>query len=221
VPEWLQSPFASDAGLSLADIAIKQVAAFMLGCIVAAIYAWTRRPKAGEGKSMMATLVLLAVLIGMISSVIGDNVARAFSLVGALSIVRFRTVVEDTRDTAFVIFAVGVGLAVGAGYLFVPLVLVPFATLAAMLFRDQSPLMRAEITIRTSLGVAEEPVLAALGTCATKVYTISSSTARQGAALETTYGITLSQGSTLRQLIESLSTVNGVIGVDARQRDSS
>jgi hypothetical protein len=46
--------------------------------------------------------------------VIGDNVARAFSLVGALSIVRFRTVVRDTQDTAYVIFAVAVGMAVGA-----------------------------------------------------------------------------------------------------------
>ena len=50
----------------------------------------------------------------MVTQVIGDNVARAFSLVGALSIVRFRTVVRDTQDTAFVIFAVVVGMAVGA-----------------------------------------------------------------------------------------------------------
>jgi hypothetical protein len=58
--------------------------------------------------------VLLAGLIAMVTQVIGDNVARAFSLVGALSIVRFRTVVRDTRDTAFVIFAVAVGMAIGA-----------------------------------------------------------------------------------------------------------
>ena len=50
----------------------------------------------------------------MVTQVIGDNVARAFSLVGALSIVRFRTVVRDTQDTAYVIFAVVVGMAVGA-----------------------------------------------------------------------------------------------------------
>ena len=52
----------------------------------------------------------------MVTQVIGDNVARAFSLVGALSIVRFRTVVRDTQDTAYVIFAVAVGMAVGAGH---------------------------------------------------------------------------------------------------------
>ena len=60
--------------------------------------------------------MLLSILIAMVTQVIGDNVARAFSLVGALSIVRFRTVVRDTVDTAFVIFAVAVGMAVGAGH---------------------------------------------------------------------------------------------------------
>src|SRR2546430_8185921 len=50
------------------------------------------------------------------TQVIGDNVARAFSLVGALSIVRFRTVVRDTQDTAFVIFSVVVGMAIGAAH---------------------------------------------------------------------------------------------------------
>ena len=54
------------------------------------------------------------MLIAMVTQVIGDNVARAFSLVGALAIVRFRTVVRDTQDTAFVMLSVVVGMAVGA-----------------------------------------------------------------------------------------------------------
>ncbi len=58
--------------------------------------------------------MLLAVLIAMVTQVIGDNVALAFSLVGALAIVRFRTVVRDTQDTAFVMLSVVVGMAVGA-----------------------------------------------------------------------------------------------------------
>ena len=84
---------------------------------------------------MVATLVLLTVLIAMVTMVIGDSIARAFSLVGALAIVRFRTVVEDTRDTAFVIFAVAVGMAAGAGFLKAALVGLPFAAAAAFLFR--------------------------------------------------------------------------------------
>ncbi len=61
------------------------------------------------------TLILLCLLISIVMVVIGDSVARAFSLVGALSIIRFRTAVKDPRDIAFVFFALAVGMAVGAG----------------------------------------------------------------------------------------------------------
>ena len=79
---------------------------------------------AGRGvpATFLTTLVLLATVIAMATQIIGDNVARAFSLVGALSVVRFRTVVKDTQDTAFVIFAVVVGMAAGANHLAVGLV---------------------------------------------------------------------------------------------------
>jgi hypothetical protein len=94
-------------------VLLRLIGALALGAAVAWIHARTTK-SAEMGASFPSTLVLLAVLIAMVTQVIGDNVARAFSLVGALSIVRFRTVVRDTRDTAFVIFAVVVGMAAGA-----------------------------------------------------------------------------------------------------------
>ena len=87
----------------------------------------------------MSTLVLLCILIAMVTQVIGDNVARAFSLVGALSIVRFRTVVSDTRDTAFVIFSVIVGMAIGAGHTEVALLGFVVIVPAAALLRSRRP----------------------------------------------------------------------------------
>jgi hypothetical protein len=56
------------------------------------------------------------VIIAMAIQVIGDNGAPAFSLVGTASIVRFRTVVQNTRETAFVILAVAAGMAIGVGH---------------------------------------------------------------------------------------------------------
>jgi hypothetical protein len=75
----------------------------------------THRGEQPPGHGFIPTLVLLTVLIALVTKVIGNNSARAFSLVGTLALFRFRTVVEDTRDTAFVIFAVVIGMAVGAG----------------------------------------------------------------------------------------------------------
>ena len=96
-------------------VLIRLVIAMLAGGVVTLIYRFTRAADE-TAPSFTVTLVLLSILIAMVTQVIGDNVARAFSLVGALSIVRFRTVVRDTQDTAYVIFAVAVGMAVGAGH---------------------------------------------------------------------------------------------------------
>src|SRR5437588_844689 len=135
MPEWLQGAFPNGSDVPLGRLGLRLGTALLLGCAVAGIYHLTRRRTAAEAPSLVATLVLLTVLISMVTLVIGESVARAFSLVGALAIVRFRTVVEDTRDTAFVIFAVAVGMAVGAGFLTIPLLGIPVAGLAALLFR--------------------------------------------------------------------------------------
>src|SRR5215210_853266 len=102
-------------------IAARLAIAWALGLAIAAIYR-RARPMNDEAESFTVTLVLLTILIAMVTQVIGDNVARAFSLVGALSIVRFRTVVRDTQDTAYVIFAVVVGMAVGANNLWLSVI---------------------------------------------------------------------------------------------------
>ena len=54
----------------------------------------------------------------MVIMIIGNNLARAFALVGALSIIRFRTVVKDTKDTAYIFWSLAVGMAAGTGSYF-------------------------------------------------------------------------------------------------------
>ena len=54
----------------------------------------------------------------MVIMIIGNNLARAFALVGALSIIRFRTVVKDTKDTAYIFWALAAGMASGTGSYF-------------------------------------------------------------------------------------------------------
>src|SRR5262245_31136100 len=157
MPEWLHSVVRKDLDAELRTLAAQLDLAFALGCVVAAIYHLTHGRSRTQSIWRLPTLVLLTVLIAVVTFVIGDNVARAFSLVGALGIVRFRNVVQDTRDTAFVIFAVAIGTTVGAGYLLVPLVTVPFVAVAAFLFRPRgTPLLQGRldfvITVRVGTG---------------------------------------------------------------------
>src|SRR5207244_1454619 len=123
--EWLQDLAQEDPDRLLTWPLTRLAVAFLFVCVIAGIYRYTHGKAGGQSPSRMATLVLLTVLIAMVTLVIGNSVARAFSLVGALAIVRFRTIVEDTRDTAFVIFAVGVGMALGTGFLLIPLLAAP------------------------------------------------------------------------------------------------
>src|SRR5438874_12354083 len=101
----------------------------------------------------------------MVTQVIGNSVARAFSLVGALAMVRFRTVVNDTRDTAFVIFAVVVGMAVGAGDVVLTLAAIPAVAAAALILarieHNRTP-DRPTATMKVRIGLGQDPA-AALG----------------------------------------------------------
>ncbi len=64
--------------------------------------------------SFASTLVLVTLIASIVIMVIGNNLARAFGLVGAFSIIRFRTVIKDTKDTVFVFLSIVIGMAIGS-----------------------------------------------------------------------------------------------------------
>jgi uncharacterized membrane protein YhiD involved in acid resistance len=153
--------------------------------------------------------------------VIGDNIARAFSIVGALSIVRFRTVVEDTRDTAFVICAVAIGLAVGAGYIALPAMALPFIAAAAKLFGSGTPAFYAlqggafRLKIRVAHDfVNREALLAALDAACPEKSLLGIESVRAGAAIERSYEVELGGEAAADQLIARLSAIDGVLSVE-------
>lgn len=223
LPEWLQQVAGPDELLTERLVALRLAIAFALGCVVAGIYRVTQRRVSRQSANMVATLVLLAVLIAMVTQVIGSNIARAFSLVGALAIVRFRTVVEDTRDTAFVIFAVTVGMAVGAGVLMIALVGIPFAGLAAFLFRPRIEAAMTgpadhSLTVRLGAGQKSDALLRpTFGKYLRHFRLVSTATARQGAALDLTYDVRLLHENNLLALVAELNAIEGVQSVELKE----
>lgn len=223
MPEWLQPIAAKTGSLKLEEVALRLAVAFALGCVVAGIYRVTQFRVNRQTANMVATLVLLSVLIGMVTMVIGGDIARAFSLVGALAIVRFRTVVEDTRDTAFVIFAVSVGMAAGAELYMIALIGIPFAGLAAFLFR---PRIEAAVTgpadhtltVRLGAGQKSDDLLRPTFAKYLKQFRlVAAGTARQGAALDLTYDVRLLQDDNALALVAELNAVEGVQSVELKE----
>ncbi len=99
--------------VTLGADALRVLLSFALSVFIVNIYLWTHAKV--PQKSFTDTLIILCMLISVVMVIIGDSIARAFSLVGALSIIRFRTAIQDPRDIGFVFYALGVGMAVGAG----------------------------------------------------------------------------------------------------------
>ncbi len=214
------------APLTPDDIALRLLLAALFGIAAGLAYFLTQRKTRAQAASFVATMVLLAILLGMVSMVIGTNIARAFALVGALSIVRFRTVVEDTRDTAFVIFAVVVGMAAGAGAYLVAGVGIPIVGLVAWLLaywgrsgeKALAPApTRPATTVIVRVGIGVDPTEALTTTFAKHAEGVelnSAVTVRQGTALDLTYTLRLREGAAPLTLVGDLNRTEGVQGVE-------
>ncbi|MFT3906849.1 MAG: DUF4956 domain-containing protein [Steroidobacteraceae bacterium] len=215
MPDFLHDALAQDSSSSPVQVLVRLLVALLLGLLVAWIYDRST-PEQDNGVSFPLTLVLLTVLIAMVTQVIGDNIARAFSLVGALSIVRFRTVVRDTRDTAFVIFAVVVGMAVGAAHLWVALLGLAVVGTAAPLLASRGQPRQGEgvgcmLRMRLGLGVDMEARLGALlDRHLQQRHLQSVATDRSGAGLDYVFYATLRSGHDMTELLRELSLVEGV-----------
>jgi uncharacterized membrane protein YhiD involved in acid resistance len=224
MPDFLKSPFVNGPSVAPLDVLLRLVVALALGGLVAWIYCRTRKG-AEIASSFPTTLVLLSILICMVTQVIGDNIARAFSLVGALSIVRFRTVVRDTQDTAYVIFAVVVGMAVGAKDPWVAVIGIVVVGVAAfvMMASKRAPaksLPTFLLSLRVGLGHDVEKLVGdTLDAHLQERELMSIGTARQGIAVDVAYQARLRQERAADELVKALNRIEGVQNVQWERRD--
>ncbi len=105
---------AAGNGLTLQQAVLSLVLAFVFGQLAAWVYVYTHWGLS-YSRSFVHSIILLTVITAFGMMVIGGNIVVAFGLIGALAIIRFRNILKDTRDTAFVFFSLVVGLATGTG----------------------------------------------------------------------------------------------------------
>jgi len=101
-------------GLSLHQALLSFLVAFVLGQLTAWVYILTHSGLS-YSRAFVQSIVLLTMIVCLAMLVIGNNVIVAFGLIGALAVIRFRNILKDTRDTAFIFFALIVGMATGTG----------------------------------------------------------------------------------------------------------
>lgn len=106
--------FGTTGDLSFESIVFNILMAAVLGTFIFISYMLTHRGTI-YSKKFNASLLVLTVLTGTVMTVIGNNIALSLGMVGALSIVRFRTAIKDSRDTVYIFWTVIVGICCGVG----------------------------------------------------------------------------------------------------------
>jgi hypothetical protein len=113
--------------------------------------------------AFLQSLFILAVCTTLIMVVIGSNIARAFSLVGALSIVRFRTAIKDPRDVGFVFAALAIGMACGTGFYAAAVVFTAFLSVLLLVLGrlNVGAVHSTDALVRVTLGAERSEAAAA------------------------------------------------------------
>lgn len=107
---------ATEATLTMGNLLVALLAAVATGIVISLVYMKTHKDS-NPSQSFALTMVILPAVISVIILLVGSNIARAFSLAGAFSIIRFRSAPGDPKDIAYVLLSLAVGLACGMGYL--------------------------------------------------------------------------------------------------------
>lgn len=111
--EQLMNYLVTNTGaLTLEDILLNFLVAAILGCVIYLSYRISHSGAAYSAR-FNVTLVMLTLITALVMNVIGNNIALSLGMVGALSIVRFRTAIKDPRDTAYIFWCIAVGICCG------------------------------------------------------------------------------------------------------------
>lgn len=134
---------------SWTEIVLNVSLAFLLGVAISSIYKFTHKGMS-YSQSFMITLVFVATVVAIVMMVIGNSLARAFALVGALSIIRFRSVVKDTKDMSYIFMSLAAGMAAGTSSYFLAFFGTVFMGVAALVldFTNYGSLYKSEFILR-------------------------------------------------------------------------
>lgn len=198
---------------TMLDVAVVFGLSLTLCLFVGWVYRFTHRG-ISYSQSYVHTLVILGTVIAFIMLVIGSNIARAFTMVGALSIIRFRNAVKETKDIGFVFLVMAIGMACGTRFYRLAF-FATFALSAAIIVMDKLNLFAKVIReriliIRMPEGMNYEETLAELFDKRLTSYNlISVETVRKGTLQELIYSVVLRRKVDPARLLEEIRAANG------------
>jgi len=198
VEEFLRNAGPTGNTFGLVEVFVVLALSFALCLMLAYFYRQSHRGLS-YSVSFVHAMVLLGVTVAVIMLIIGSNVARAFTLVGALSIIRFRNPVKDSRDVAFVFMAMAIGMAIGTGFYVTGVI---FTLFACFMSYSLTRFGIGTSTRREQLLKVQIPATVDYATAFNEVFyrslrehaVLSVETLRDGAVVEVVFSIELKPG---------------------------
>lgn len=193
------------------------IAAIVLGLVISLCYIFTQK-RGSYTKDFVIAVSLLPAIVAVVILLVGNSVARAFSLAGAFALVRFRSAPGSAKDIAVVFLSMAMGLACGLGYLLfgviaAVIICVVLIILSRTSFGEQkSQPKQLKVTIPEDLnyeGVFDD----IFKEYSTGCELVNVRTSNMGTLYELTYHIDLKSGISEKELIDSIRCRNGNLNI--------
>ena len=190
---------------SLLTIIVTMVLALVLGCAIAWVYRRNYRGVMFSGNFTL-TLIMMTLITAPVVLCIKNSVALSMGMVGALSIVRFRTAVKDPLDTAYMFWALTTGILLGAGqFLLTVVAMVLIAIMMTVLVNIQSKGVNSYLLVIRASAEAERSIAQLVS--GIRIQKLKSKTVN-GSSGEMTYEVRVDKPDAL---LNRLNSVPGVI----------
>ncbi|MCL4258329.1 MAG: DUF4956 domain-containing protein [Anaerolineales bacterium] len=198
---------------SVLDVTLVLVLSFLLSAFIGWIYKLTHRGTSYT-QSFVFTLVLNGMVVALVMMVVGSNIARAFSLVGALSIIRFRNAVKETRDVGFIFFTMAIGMAIGTRFYLLAIVAAVVISLVVVIMMRFNWFAREAAGQILRVQVPSNAPFDKLFDALFLKYThsselISVDTVNNDALTELTYSLGFKKASRVEEFVSELRKLNG------------
>lgn len=207
----------STDSLTLSQVIICTLSAVVLGFLICMIYMFTHRKK-GYAQSYVLSMVMLPAIIAIIIMLVGNNMAKAFSLAGAFSLIRFRSASGDPADISYIFFSVAIGLACGMGFVgfgFVFLIILGVIMILLNFIRFGTPPvtnMTLKITIPEDLNY--QRLFDSVLNTYTKSWNLRRvKTTEFGSLFELIYDVNMINDADHKKFIDHIRTLNGNLNV--------
>ncbi|GAC01544.1 MULTISPECIES: DUF4956 domain-containing protein [Gordonia] len=194
------------------DIIVSLSLSFVLSAIIGWVYRLTHK-NVSYSQSYVQTLVIVGMVVSLIMLVVGSNIARAFALVGALSVVRFRNAIKETRDVGFIFLVMAIGMTTGTRFYVLAIAATVAICLVMVLMSKfnwfkldvQRQVVKVQVPPEPEYTARVEDVL--IDKCK-EFELVSTESVRSGALSELYYTAQLKKGTKPGELISALSAVN-------------